>query len=115
MKAYSSRFAVLVSVILASLIAALIVSPYLIGISPKASARIQSPGERDSLDQPLSVPSVIPLGLNFPIAIGKGGDIQGKPGIAYDGNNFLAVWADSVTYNSIYGARVTMDGVVLDF
>ncbi len=114
MKAYSSRFAVLVSVILASLIAALIVSPYLIGISPKASARIQSPGERDSLDQPLSVPSVIPLGLNFPIAIGKGGDIQGKPGIAYDGNNFLAVWADSVTYNSIYGARVTMDGVVLD-
>jgi hypothetical protein len=114
MKAYRSSFAVLVSVILASLVTALIVSPYLVGNTPMAAADIQSLGERDTLDQPLSVTSVIPLGLNFPIAIGKGGDIQGKPGIAYDGNNFLAVWADSVTYNSIYGARVTRDGVVLD-
>ncbi len=60
-----------------------------------------------------STTEVAPLGHDFPIVIGKGKETQGKPGVAFDGSNFMVVWVELATYN-IYGARVSWDGTVLD-
>ena len=57
--------------------------------------------------------TVVPVGVNFPIVRGKGNENQGKPGVAFDGTNFLTVWCDLSTY-SIYAAQVAWDGTVLD-
>jgi hypothetical protein len=66
-----------------------------------------------ALEPSSTISSVVPIGNNFPIALDKGDTIQGKPAIAFDGTNFFVVWADLSNYN-IYGARVALDGTVLD-
>jgi hypothetical protein len=52
------------------------------------------------------------------IPIATGGGSQAGPEIAFDGANFLVVWSDASPRNrdvfDIYGARVSMAGVVLD-
>jgi hypothetical protein len=53
------------------------------------------------------------------IPIATRGGFQGGPEIAFDGANFLVVWTDTSRKNrdgvyDIYGARVSMAGVVLD-
>jgi hypothetical protein len=53
------------------------------------------------------------------IAISKAPYCQGDPRVIFDGTNYFVVWSDqrlSGTYmnNDIYGARVSMDGVLLD-
>ena len=56
------------------------------------------------------------LDLN-PIPICTAPGPQTYPAVASDGRDFLVAWhgaTDNVTYDDIYGARVTADGVVLD-
>jgi hypothetical protein len=50
------------------------------------------------------------------IAIATPDNITDEPAVAFDGTNYLVVWADYRSSDSwdIYGARVTMGGVVLD-
>jgi hypothetical protein len=49
------------------------------------------------------------------IAISTAARNQQVPSVAFDGTNYLVVWADSVNGTSdIYGARVTTGGVVVD-
>jgi len=60
-----------------------------------------------------AVQTAAPVGYDIPIGVGHGMELQGKPGVAYDGTNFLVVWGDLDTYN-IYGARVSPNGDVLD-
>ncbi|HZM42068.1 MAG TPA: hypothetical protein VFB94_23290, partial [Acidimicrobiales bacterium] len=52
---------------------------------------------------------------------GPGGHDQRRPAVAFDGSNFLVVWADlrnptplDVFSYDIYAARITPDGSVLD-
>jgi len=73
----------------------------------------ESAGNFQTLNTSTVYSSIVPVGLNFPIALDKGDTIQGKPAIAFDGTNFFVVWADLSNYN-IYGARVARDGTVLD-
>ncbi len=50
------------------------------------------------------------------MAVSAAADDQGGPGVAFDGSNFLVVWHDlrgGESYD-IYGARVSVAGVVLD-
>jgi hypothetical protein len=55
---------------------------------------------------------VIPVGFNFPVAQNTGQDvIGGKPGIAFDGTNFLVPYFQGT---DIFATRVTPQGVVLD-
>jgi hypothetical protein len=50
------------------------------------------------------------------IAVSTAANWQYKPAVAYDGANYLVVWADyrSGTSSDIYGARVSAAGAVLD-
>lgn len=49
---------------------------------------------------------------DFPVNVDSGADaIGGSPSIAYDGENFLTVWAKD---SNIYCARTSREGVVLD-
>ena len=50
------------------------------------------------------------------IAVSAAADDQGGPGVAFDGSNFLVVWHDlrGGEFYDIYGARVSVAGVVLD-
>ena len=62
---------------------------------------------------------VTPTGLVLDtagIAISTAASGQYNPALAFDGENFLAVWHDERTshYSDIYGARVTPAGEVLD-
>jgi len=42
-------------------------------------------------------------------------ELNGRPGIATDGENFFVVWRDTTTGSSVFlGARITPDGVNLD-
>lgn len=55
---------------------------------------------------------VVPVGPNFPVARNTGRDaVKGKPGIAFDGTNFLVPYLQGT---DIYARRVTPGGVVLD-
>lgn len=55
---------------------------------------------------------VIPVGPNFPIARNTGQDVvKGKPGIAFDGTNFLVPYRQGA---DVYARRVTPQGIVLD-
>lgn len=49
------------------------------------------------------------------VAISTAPDHQWLNGITFDGRNYLAVWTDSRSaYYSVYGARITPNGVLLD-
>lgn len=37
-----------------------------------------------------------------------------SPSVAFDGNNFLVVWADARTTPGVYGCRIKTDGTILD-
>lgn len=78
---------------------------------PAGATRVEERGLSRALADDIG--PVAPLGYNFPIAQDKGKENQGKPGVAFDGTNFLTVWCDLTTY-SIYAARVSWDGTVLD-
>jgi hypothetical protein len=52
-----------------------------------------------------------PIGIPISVAVNS----QGVPSVAFDGTNYLVVWADGRTdQGNIYGARVNQTGVVLD-
>jgi hypothetical protein len=56
--------------------------------------------------------SGVNLAAPFPIITNINGDaINGKPGIGFDGINFLCVWKNG---NDIYGTRISPDGEVID-
>ena len=59
----------------------------------------------------------VPVGNRIEISSAPG-ELQGKPAIASDGNNFFIVWRDARNYGTnswdIYGARISPDGTVLD-
>lgn len=82
-------------------------------------ARVQKV-RRDIPSSPSEISSTVtPSGANFAISTNSGGaELGGKPAIASDGVNFLLVWRDprnsATNGNDIYGARVTLDGTVLD-
>ncbi len=48
------------------------------------------------------------------IAISTAASDQVFPAVAFDGTNYMVVWADSGTNYDVYGARVTPAGAVLD-
>jgi hypothetical protein len=49
------------------------------------------------------------------ISVSAGPAAKTRPGVAFDGINFLVVWADSRAGSwDVYGARVSKDGAVLD-
>jgi hypothetical protein len=52
------------------------------------------------------------------IAICTAASYQGDPSVAFGGTNYLVVWTDRrnfwVSYDDVYGARVSVDGTVLD-
>lgn len=56
--------------------------------------------------------------LNHFLTVSAAGTIQGKPGIAFDGTNFLAVWQDprnsSSNSSDVYGTFIKRDGTVLN-
>jgi len=77
-----------------------------------------NPSQVSSVEQ-LQVPGaqattvVVPVGPNFPIAIDTGRDsVKGKPGIAFDGVNFLVPYITQS--NDIYARRVNQQGLLLD-
>jgi hypothetical protein len=53
------------------------------------------------------------VGEDFPVMFGRGDDIMGKPGIAFDGTNYFAVWYHPAE-EAINGARVSPAGTVVD-
>jgi hypothetical protein len=60
----------------------------------------------------LATISVVPVGANFPISQNTGPDaVGGKPGIAFDGVNFLVPYFQGA---NIYARRISVTGVVLD-
>ncbi|MEO0050208.1 MAG: hypothetical protein ABIK42_03615, partial [candidate division WOR-3 bacterium] len=70
--------------------------------------RISSGGERFCSDQG---EFLIDTSITYTCAP----EYQHSPAIAFDGVNYFVVWADERNGNSdIYGARVTVEGVVLD-
>ncbi|MBN2466134.1 hypothetical protein JXD38_10990 [candidate division WOR-3 bacterium] len=46
--------------------------------------------------------------------ITQAANAQGSPAVAFDGTEFLVAWEDDRNGLDIYGARVTLDGTVLD-
>jgi len=82
-------------------------------LAESSAALAASPASEGSTDP------VLPLGINFPVAPNAGpGAVMGKPSIAFDGTNFFLVWRDSRDFAThsydIYGARIALDGTVLD-
>ncbi len=74
-------------------------------------ALLAATGATANIDS-LATTTVIPLGPNFPISLNTGPDaVGGKPGIAFDGVNFLVPYFQGA---NIYARRVSANGVVLD-
>ncbi|MEO0136937.1 MAG: FlgD immunoglobulin-like domain containing protein [candidate division WOR-3 bacterium] len=50
------------------------------------------------------------------IPISTAANLQYYPAVAFDGTNYLVVWADrrNIIYSDIYGTRVASDGAILD-
>ena len=58
---------------------------------------------------------LLPFCMNAEFIICNETGIQYEPEIGFDGTNFFVIWSDTRgTLPSIFGARVTQSGIVLD-
>lgn len=64
-----------------------------------------------AMDAQANTMAVVPVGYNFPIARNTGGEVKGKPGVAFDGTNFLVPYIQGT---DVYARRVSPQGILLD-